>query len=385
MPEWGIDTAGTTTTTPNWCRAMGGTSPNIDNMLLKSVSIYVGSTHTQQIRLAVYSGGNLTTGPDGATLVYDAGVTSGTALNTWLTINIPTEVILPKNAVTWVAFRNNGGYIIHYYGTSPAGNDFQTARGRYSSTVLDGDETSAFPSTWPSDGGAFAAFWYSTYIIYQIRYYGGLFFESSSSMYLSSVSSFTPPANCSVSFWLFHSNDGGTPRIVSHSDNWEIWINASNQISNDMNWGTSLVSSATINTNTRYYIVCTRASDNTLQIYVNGQFDNSSSGGTGSPGSATFYVGVKQTLLQYFDGYIEDLRIYNRVLSANEIATIYGCKGTDSITYGLIHKWPMQEKAIDVVASGTGSIIDLGPSRLDLTPNNNPTYSGTQLKFKRFG
>ncbi len=168
MANWGIDTIVASTTTPNWARAMGGTSPNLDNMVLDSVSIYVGTTHTQQIRLAVYSGGDLVTGPAGATLLHDYGETSGSGTSEWLTITGP-QISLPKNTPTWVAFRNNGGYTVYYQSSSPIGSDYQTARGRWASIDIDGDETSSYPSTWPTDsGGSFSNFWYSVYLTYSI-------------------------------------------------------------------------------------------------------------------------------------------------------------------------------------------------------------------------
>jgi len=276
MPYWGINTSGASSFTPNWCRAMGGTLPNVDNMILRRVGLRVGATHTQQIRMAVYTGGSLTTGPAGASLLIDFGVTSGTGTNEWSYIETDSLIYLPKNVVAWVAFRNDGGFSTLASATSPAGSDFQSARGRWTSVDLDGDETSAYPSTWPTDsGGSFADFWYSVQLVYS----------------------------------------DGTPSTAS------------------------------------------------LQIGFR-------------PGAP---------ITGYLSAYVEDVRIYNRVLSANEVSTIYACKGVDGIVHGLLHRWLLDEGSEFAVASGTGAVKDSGPGQLNMIPNNSPLYSGSQLKFKRVG
>ncbi|MFQ5867830.1 MAG: DUF2341 domain-containing protein, partial [bacterium] len=69
--DWGKTAIATYSTTSNHSRAMGGTSPNVDNMKIKSISIYLGA-QTGDVRLAVYTGGDLDD-PTNATLLWDAG------------------------------------------------------------------------------------------------------------------------------------------------------------------------------------------------------------------------------------------------------------------------------------------------------------------------
>lgn len=388
MPNWGNDSVETSTTTPNWTRALGGTSPNIDNMIINSVSIYVGLAHTQQMRLAVYSGGTLDTNPAGATLLYDYGVTSGSGTSTFLTITGP-EIVLPKNTPIWIAFRNNGGYLAHYVNSSPVGSDFQTARGRWNSADLDGDETSSFPSTWPTDsGGSFGNFWYSLYLTYSIKIYGGIKFTATSSQYLESASSFTPPVNSTVCFWVNMSSTAGAQRMMGCHDYYEIGLGlvVAGKIYNDLyQASSSFASIQTVDPNTWYHITCTRNSSNNATIYFNGVLDNTSSINSQTPSSNNMGIGHRTDKAgDYLDGYLEDMRIYDRVLTAAEIATIYGCKGTDSITYGLLHRWLMNEGSMDTVVSGAGVVKDRGPSQLNMTPSNSPVFAGTKLKFRRF-
>ena len=391
MPNWGIDTVEATTTTPNFCRAMGGTSPNLDNMVINSVSIYVGTTHTQQIRLAVYSGGDLVTGPAGATLLYDYGVTSGSGTSTWLTITGP-EITLPKNTPTWIAFRNDGGYIIHYAGASPVGSDFQTARGRWNSDDLGGDETSSYPSTWPTDsGGSFASFWYSIYLTYKINEYGGIKFEAVNSQYLESVSSFTPLPNVTVCFWMFQFTQSGIQRIMGCDNSYEVGFwdvgGVGNVIINDLYQASSgnLTSDIGISPGTWYHVACTRNTSNEALIYINGIQHGSGNINSLVPSPNNLRIGHRTAATgQYFDGHLEDMRIYNRVLSAAEIETIYAAKGVDGITHGLEHRWKLDEGPIDTVASGAGSVKDSGSESLNMTPNNSPAFGGSRLKLRRF-
>lgn len=77
--------------------------------------------------------------------------------------------------------------------------------------------------------------------------------------------------------------------------------------------------------NTWYHCVMTR--DNTaMKLYVDGVFIGSSSTGGLPPnfGSSTKgVIGARCTVSQFFNGVIDDVRIYNRVLSNNEIMELY--------------------------------------------------------------
>jgi len=224
-------------------------------------------------------------------------------------------------------------------------------------------------------------------LIFELPIYGGLEFVSGSSQYLSTVSNYTPTDDISVAFWLYNRNASQTGRIISLSDAWEIYLQANGTLGNDLNWAvTTLSSIGTFQSETFYHVVCTRASNNARQIYINGVLDNSDSGGTAAtPSAAILYIGVKQNLTNYLTGLVEDLRIYHRVISAPEVATIFACRGTDSIVYELHHRWKINEGPYGVVASGAGIIKDEGTESINATPQNSPVFRGTTLKYKRFG
>jgi len=170
--SWGITTALSSSTNISSCRSMGGQSPDKDNMKLQSVSIYVGSSHLNQLRLAVYQGGVLgnASGPEGATLLKDFGVTSGSGTNQWLTLNVdPTDnIYLAKNTPTWIAYKGNDATFTTRYSSSSAdAGDFQTWTGRFEGGISS-DESVAYPSTYPAPSGN-ASYWYSIYLNYTIE------------------------------------------------------------------------------------------------------------------------------------------------------------------------------------------------------------------------
>jgi hypothetical protein len=56
-------------------------------------------------------------------------------------------------------------------------------------------------------------------------------------------------------------------------------------------------------------------------------------------------------ITQFFDGFEEDARLYSRVLSAAEIATIFACEGVDGIVFGLQQRYELQSGPAGALAS----------------------------------
>ena len=157
--NWGRDQQNSSSTTSVFVRCMGGTSPDKDNMKIKSISTFLG-TNTGEVRLGVYTGGSLSAGPEGASVIWDAGKVSGSGLQT---IQASGDGIdWPKNTVTWLCF-NKSSREIYMESDSGGAGDFQTARGRFDSTAITEDPDTAWPATFPS-GGSFSNYWYSIYV-----------------------------------------------------------------------------------------------------------------------------------------------------------------------------------------------------------------------------
>ena len=164
--NWGKTDIGSSSTTSSHSRAIGGTSPNVDNLKIESISIYLGA-QTGNVRLAVYSGGQLDN-PTSAILLWDAGTVNPNGVAGWYTVNNPSDgVSWPKNTVTWLAWKRNTGVAVYYHSSSSQAGDFQTLRGR-NNNGFNQDPSVAFPSTY-GEQGTFSNAWYSMYVNYEVE------------------------------------------------------------------------------------------------------------------------------------------------------------------------------------------------------------------------
>jgi len=163
--NWGRDVQGSSSTTANHSRAMGGISPDVDGMRLSSISIYLGGQNGD-VRLAVYTGGSLNN-PSSATLLWDAGTVNPNGTGGLYTIDHPSGgVDWPKNTVTWLAWKRDNGVRVYYSNNSANAGDFQTGRGRNNNNFSRNPGT-AFPNTY-GNTGSFSNFWYSIFASYSV-------------------------------------------------------------------------------------------------------------------------------------------------------------------------------------------------------------------------
>ncbi|MDD4924653.1 MAG: LamG domain-containing protein [Dehalococcoidales bacterium] len=165
-----------------------------------------------------------------------------------------------------------------------------------------------------------------------------------------------------ISTWVYLNNISSPNRqIVSK----EIWVSnthgylmqiSSGNVSIKIGDGTNavtLTSDTDLNTNTWYHLVAVFDRSGDESIYINGALDDASSiisvTGDINP-SAPFYIGIERTFTNYFSGKIDEVRIYNRALSATEVRYHYNRGGP-------VAQWKMDE--------GNGTTI------YDSTENNN--------------
>ena len=141
----------------------------------------------------------------------------------------------------------------------------------------------------------------------------------------SYVSISSSPAYTSVqskSAWVYIQGAvSGNQYIIDEggNDNWmQIYLG---HVRAGESGGCYVDSNATVVTNKWYDIVTTH--DNaTLKIYINGILDNSVSCGAVIPAAIT--VGsYSSDRNEMFNGIIDDVRIYNRALSAQEVQQLY--------------------------------------------------------------
>lgn len=248
------------------------------------------------------------------------------------------------------------------------------------------------PITWPTfpsspDSGPSSR----RYGAYRMGYAGppaehlglGMYFQTSLTQYLTGVNTFTIPTNATVCFWLYPKRITGLNRMIGSDDYFEV-KSVDQKMHNDLYGEVTLVSIADLQLNTLYHIACTiNSTTNFAEIYIDGILDNSNSANVETPTGTTLQIGNRPGSSDYFDGYLQDMRMYDRVLTANEIATIFGCKGTDGIVDGLLYRWLFDEGPAGTAATGVGTVKDQTGS-MNMTPSNSPIYSGSRLKLRRF-
>ncbi len=139
-----------------------------EGRVLTGMRVRVLANHTAQLRCAVYSGGSLVDGTEGATLLHDFGLTTGTDVNTWLELS-GANVTIPANEPLWVCVKgDDDGFTMAKAGKGNAGN-YQVDRGTYIVTVgISSDETVAWPSTVPTiTTDAWDTSWYYVEAIFE--------------------------------------------------------------------------------------------------------------------------------------------------------------------------------------------------------------------------
>lgn len=116
--------------------------------------------------------------------------------------------------------------------------------------------------------------------------------------------------------------------------------------------GDTIVSGSTLTTDSWYHMVMTY-DGNSFKGYLNGVSDiDSAINDTIIASANNLWISGEQVYSNYWSGQIDDVRIYNRALSEDEIKALYGhysekhqSKVTvgDGVTDGLVGYWPMNE------------------------------------------
>ena len=127
-----------------------------------------------------------------------------------------------------------------------------------------------------------------------------------------------------------------------------------------------------LNPNAWYNIVVTHSNNSTV-LYVNGQMRaNSTTAGrlasTGTGSSTRFLMGATShsasTQSEYFPGLLDDARVYNVALTAQEVSSLFT---GSNVTRGLVSRWAF-DQGLGTVANDTGG----GSNNATLWPTNSP-------------
>ena len=106
----------------------------------------------------------------------------------------------------------------------------------------------------------------------------------------------------------------------------------------------------TWNTNTWYYVVMTYDSNFNVNFYVNGVLAGSGTSVDPFPLYSPFTLGKYGNFgVEYFQGYISNVQVYNTSLSANSVQSLYteGIGGIPINLKNLVSWWPLNDDAND--------------------------------------
>lgn len=127
---------------------------------------------------------------------------------------------------------------------------------------------------------------------------------------------------------------------------------------------------------TRHHLAGVFIPSTAVQVWQDGALTENTTGvpATQYDPSQDVFVGARFSG-QNFDGAMEDVRIYNRALTSDEILEIRRSNGADKNFRGLVYRALLREKASGQNADGAaGAIKDVGPNAYHGTIVGNPTY-----------
>jgi hypothetical protein len=184
-----------------------------------------------------------------------------------------------------------------------------------------------------------------------------MFFSGNSIITAGNISA---PTIATISLWVYPTLLGSTNRrIFGSHDSYEIRILANRVIYADINAAGGF-SMGTITVNNLYNIIIRyNRSTGNIEAWINGSMVGSATNQTTNPSNAAMSFGTRTGTTDYYYGYMDDFRIYDRWITDNEIESIYNSKGCDSIYYGLRNRWLFLEGGEGAnIPIGTGVIKD---------------------------
>ncbi len=182
------------------------------------------------------------------------------------------------------------------------------------------------------------------------------------------IASFDPPHQGTISVWvkLDAAGLGTRQRILGFADAFEMQYSATSKFTNELFIaGGATDTTFPVSTSWTNITASYDYNSNISKIYIDGHLVNTTSSANDDPGGpATLTIGDRTGSGDHFDGLLDDIRIYNRVLSDMEVAVLYGhTSGTSlDLELGLVGYWPLDEKSgsviNDVAGSNTGAWVD---------------------------
>jgi len=215
-------------------------------------------------------------------------------------------------------------------------------------------------------------------------------------------------AGCCLSSWIYHytispSGGGAGDRIFSENTETtagraraQIGINQYHALycgARTQDGDPSVYWDATVALalNTLYFVAVNFDFVNRLiYSYINGIYSETSpaqswtAGNTNGANSLAAYIGSSSDgTSRFFDGKIEDIRIYNRMLSANEIKTLYCSQGRDAMWNNLVGQYTTRGKHDGFVDTGAEPVVNLFNSAYKGQPIAGMVWKSSPLNWRK--
>jgi len=220
--------------------------------------------------------------------------------------------------------------------------------------------------------------------------------SSADTQYLDCGNMVGPPSGFTISLWANSANTGTTMLFASQfffgTDSYFQLYNVATGLigfrveTNYNNYIGRSTSSGAWPANTWTNIIGTwdgGSSASSISIYVNGikvdsSDDNSGTFTGANTNAVNFEIGAQQNGQFTFVGSLDDVQVYGRALSSQEIKSIANSRLHGPFnTNLLVEYWPMDE---GTPTSSIGSLLDVSGNRRNCTPHG-PAYSASALNY----
>ena len=205
-----------------------------------------------------------------------------------------------------------------------------------------------------------------------------------------------PGSAISLTAWVQQDTSPADPRILmkgvgtASADHWwGLVVNGGNDKPEFRLFTTSysfVPASTTLVAGTWYHI-CGTYDGADMRMYVNGVEEGSENktGAIKTDASASVWIGDQPgaPTERPWDGKIEDVRVYDRALTAGEVSSMHAARGVDNIVRGLVSRWLLNGGAPGVtVPAAAGTIKDVVGSHSG-TQSGDPLYAAGTIRTRR--
>lgn len=210
-----------------------------------------------------------------------------------------------------------------------------------------------------------------------------------SSWIQSTVSYSRPSTDHTVSYWLRLDNNSAVRRPFGHTGAWEARTGSGSSVLTSDYLQSGTLGTVTLTVGTYHHVVFVQDVTNTTRLaYLDGVLVNTVNSATfAGAQNANLSLGVTAGGSgQGWFGAIDDVRVYDKVLTAGEIQTIHACRGTDGIFNNLSLWYQLNEGSEGAAVVGPlQSIGQEGAGAPDLvTVTGSPTYNyDAGIKYRR--